>query len=185
MNSLIRTLDRFSNWKSFLILLAVYASFPAYWLKNAAATIDQLAGKTIGPIDLTMSFDPDRTLNMIADYGPAARAYYARTELTTDVIYPLVYALFFAVILTLLFRDKAYKPFWWVTLFPFVNQFFDYLENATIVGLLNSYPSQSYMLAVLCEVFKLVKWITLVIVVGLILYGIIRLISGRRQTQMG
>lgn len=185
MNSLIRTLDRFANWKSFLLLLALYVSFPAYWLKNAEATINQLAGKTIGPVDLTMGFDPARTLAMIADYGPAARTYYTRVELTIDVIYPLVYALFLAVILTLLFRGKSFKPFGWVTLLPFVSQLFDYLENATIVGLLTSYPRQSYALAILCEVFKLAKWLTFGLAIGMIVYGLVRLlidtIQGRKR----
>lgn len=185
MNSLIRTLDRFSTWKSFLILLAVYVSFPAYWLKNAEVTINRLAGKTIGPVDLTMGFNPARTLAMIADYGDDARTYYARVELTVDVAYPIVYALLFAVILTLLFRGKSYKPFCWVTLVPFISQLFDYLENATIVGLLTSFPQQSYALAVLCEIFKLAKWLTFALVVVLMLYGVIRIISGRRQTHMG
>lgn len=181
MNSLIRTLDRFANWKTFLLLLALYASFPAYWLKNAAATINQLAGKTIGPVDLTMGFDPARTLGMIADYGPAARTYYTRVELTLDVAYPLVYALFLGVILTLLFRGKAYKPFGWVTLLPFVSQLFDYLENATIIGLLTSYPGQSYGLAVLCEIFKLFKWLTFGLVIGMIVYGLVRSLINAMQ----
>jgi len=181
MNSLICTLDRFANWKSFLLLLALYVSFPAYWLKNAEATINRLAGKTIGPVDLTMGFDPARTLGMIADYGPAARTYYTRVELTVDVVYPLVYALFLAVILTLLFRGKAYKPFGWVTLLPFVSQLFDYLENGTIVGLLTSYPRQSYAWAVLCEVFKLAKWLTFGLVIGMTVYGLVRLLINATQ----
>lgn len=185
MNVLIRTLNRFSHWKSFLILLAVYASFPAYWLKNAATTINQLSGKTIDPVDLTFGFNPARTLAMIADYGDEARTYYVRVELTVDMAYPIVYALLFAVILTLLFRGRAYKPFGWVTLLPFAILLFDYLENATIVGLLTSYPQQSYGLAVLCEIFKLAKWLTVALIFGLMLYGVIRLIAGRRQAQMG
>ena len=180
MNHFIRTLDRVANWKSLLLLVALYISFPAYWLKNAEATINQLAGKAMGPVDLTMGFNPARTLRMIADYGPAARAYYARVELTVDVTYPIVYALLFAVILTLLFREKAYKPFVWVTLLPFVSLIFDYLENATIVGLLTSYPSQSYALAVLCEIFKLAKWLTVGLIIAMILYGIVRLLLSKR-----
>ncbi len=186
MNYFVRTLDRFANWKILLLLLAVYVSFPAYWLKNAEATINQLAGKTIGPVDLTIGFDPARTLGMIADYGPVARSYYTRVELTIDLIYPLVYSFLFAVVLTLLFRGRAYKLFRWVTLLPFVSLLFDYLENATIVGLLSSYPSQSYPLVVLCEIFKLVKWLSFGLVVGLIVYGrLIRLLinamQGRRR----
>ncbi len=186
VNSFVRTLDRLANWKILLLLLALYVSFPAYWPKNAEATINQLAGKTIGPVDLTMGFDLARTLGMIADYGPAARAYYTRVELTTDLIYAVVYALFFAVVLTLLFRGKTYKPFGWVTLLPFVCLLFDYLENATIVGLLRSYPGQSNTLAVLCELFKLAKWLSFGLIMGLIGHGLIRLLvdtmQGRKRT---
>ena len=65
MNYFIRALDRVANWKSLLLLVALYISFPAYWLKNAEATINQLAGKAMGPVDLTMGFNPARTLRMI------------------------------------------------------------------------------------------------------------------------
>lgn len=174
--------DRIANWKSLVLLLPVYISFPAYWLKNAEITINQLAGEPVGIIDLTIGYNPAQTLQMVADYGPAARAYYARTELTLDIIYPLVYSLLFAIILTLLFRNKADKPFWWVTLLPFVILLFDYLENAAIVALLTTYPAQSSALAVLCEVAKLGKWLSLVLVVILIVYGLLRLILSKIQT---
>ena len=160
MTTLITFLNRVANWKTLVFLLVVYLSFPAYWLKNAEATINQLAGKPVGVIDLTFGFDPARTLRMVADYGPAARACYAQTELTVDVAYPLVYSLLFAVILTLLFRDRPYKPFRWVTLLPVTTLLFDYLENAAIVGLLTGYPAQSPTLAMLCEVAKLLKWLS-------------------------
>ena len=164
-----------------VFLLILYLSFPAYWLKNAEATINQLAGKPVGVIDLTFGYNPARTLQMVANYGPAARTYYARTELTLDVIYPLVYSFLLAVILTLLFRNDADKPFRWVML-PFASGLFDYLENGAIVGLLTTYPAQSPALAVLCEVAKLAKWLSFGLVVLLILYGLFRLILSKIQT---
>ena len=182
MTTLTNFLDRIANWKSLVLLLILYVSFPVYWLKNAEIKINQLAGKPVGVIDLTIGYDPARTLRMVADYGPAARAYYARTELTADVGYPLVYSFLFTVILTLLFRNKAYKPFRWVTLLPFASLLFDYLENAAIVGLLTTYPAQSPMLAVLCEVAKLGKWFTFVLILISILYGLCRLILSKIQT---
>ncbi len=181
MNNLNRFIDRIANWKTLILLLTVYVSFPAYWFKNAGATINQLAGKAIDPIDLTFGFNPARTLRMVADYGPAARAYYTRIELTTDLLYPIVYSLLLAVVLTLLFRRKSYKPFSWVALLPFVGMFFDYLENATIVGMLNHFPGQSYPLAALCEIFKMGKFLIFGLSMALILYGLVRLILGKRQ----
>ena len=169
MTTLYNFLNRIANWKTLIFLLLAYASFPAYWLKNAEATINQLAGKVIGPIDLTIGFDPAQTLAMVADYGPAARAFYTRTELTTDLIYPIVYSLLFSVILSMLFR---HRPNRWVALLPFGTLLFDYLENAAIVTLLTSYPAQSVTVAVLCEVFKLAKWLSLGVIIGLIVYGL-------------
>ena len=107
-----------------------------------------------------------------------------RTELTLDVVYPLVYSFLLAVILTLLFRHKSYKPAWWVTLLPFVSGLFDYLENGAIVGLLTTYPAQSPALAMLCEVAKLAKWLSFGLVVILLLYGLFRLVLSKIQTSL-
>jgi hypothetical protein len=179
MTTLINFLDRIANWKTLVFLLIVYVSFPAYWLENAGITINKLAGKPVSPIDLTFGYNPTRTLQMVADYGPEARAYYARTELTTDLIYPIVYSLLLAVILTLLFRTSKYKPFAAVALLPFLSLIFDYLENATIVTMLNTYPNQSVTVAVLCELFKLAKWLSFGLTIAFILYGLFRRIGTR------
>lgn len=179
MNALLTFFDRIANWKLLALLLVLYVSFPVYWLKNTEATINQLAGKSIGPIDLTFGYNPERTLQMVADYGPEARAYYARAELTTDIIYPVVYSLLFAVMLTLLFRNKTDRPFAFITLLPFVCLLCDFLENTAIVGLLTTYPAQSTALAIGCELAKLVKWISFGVVIGYVLYGLFKRVSAR------
>jgi hypothetical protein len=176
MKTLSQFLNRIANIKLLIFLFLIYAIFPAFFLKNAEEKINQLAGKKIGVIDLTLGFNPQKTLQMVADYGDEARAYYAQTEMTTDVIYPIVYALLFGVILSLLYRNKVYKPFSWINLLPFVALIFDYLENICIVSLLQNYPSQSLNTATFCEVFKMLKWIAFGISVVLILYGLIRLL---------
>ena len=170
MTTLTHFLNRIANWKTLLLLLALYVSFPAYWLKNAEATINQLAGKPVGPIDLTFGIDPARTLAMVTDYGPAARAYYARIELTVDLIYPVVYSLLLAVLLTMVFRHKPNHLF---ILLPLSALLFDYLENAAIVTLLTTYPTQSMGVAVFCEGVKLAKWFSFGGSIALIGYGLI------------
>jgi hypothetical protein len=177
MISLLHLLHRIANWKTLIVLLALYVSFPAYWLTNAEATINQLAGKPIGPIDLTFGINPARTLAMVAEYGPAARAFYARTELTLDLIYPLVYSWLLAVLLMMLFRNKTNR----LILLPFFTLVADYLENIAIVTLLTTYPTQSIAVAVLCELVKVAKWLSfggsiVLIGYGLILRGINRFI---------
>ncbi len=176
MKSLINFLDRIANWKSLLAFLAMYMAFPGYILKNAEIKINELAGKTVGIIDLTFGFNPQKTLDMVAEYGDAARAYYAKTEMTADVAYPLVYAFLFGIILTLLYRNKSRA---WVSALPFLCMLFDYGENISIIALLQTYPQQSMTLATGCEIFKLLKWLTLGLVLVLIVYGLVVKLLGR------
>lgn len=181
MNTLALFLNRIASWKSLVFLLILYVSFPAYFLKNAEETINQKAGKIIGPIDLTVGYNPERTLQMVSAYGNDARDYYATGEMTVDVVYPLVYALFFGVILALLFRKKAYSPPLWANALPFLMQGFDYLENISIIILLKSFPDVSKGVAIFCEIAKLIKWLLAVATLSLIVYGLIRLVMSKLQ----
>ena len=169
MKTLSTFLNRISNWKSLLFFLALYILFNGYILKNTENKIIELAGKSVSIIDLTFGFNPQKTLMMIGEYGDAARSYYARIELTTDVVYPIVYAFLFGIILTLLLRKRSYV---WVSVFPFFCLLFDYLENINIVILLITFPQQSFTIAILCEIFKFLKWLTFGCVILLIIFGL-------------
>lgn len=181
MNSLILFLNRFSNWKTLVGLLILYLLFPLILFKNAEDKINALAGKEIGPIDLTFGFNPSRTLQMVEDYGDAAREYYASVELSVDIAYPIVYALLLAVILTLIYRKLIRGPVRYLNLLPFLIMFFDYLENITIVSMLKHYPEQSMTMATLCELVKLIKWLLFGVVFFLIIYGLIKILFQKRQ----
>jgi len=169
MKTLSAFLNRIASWKSLLIFLFIYMLFPGYFLKNAENKIVSLSGKPVGIIDLTFGFNPQKTLMMVGEYGDDARSYYARTELTTDILYPMVYAFLFGIILALLYSGS---PRSWVNTLPFVCLLFDYLENITIVILLTTFPQQSLTIATLCEFFKLLKWLVFGAIILLILLGL-------------
>jgi hypothetical protein len=178
MTNLNRFLNRIANWKSFLIFFGIYLLFAGYIFKNAENRIDELAGQSIGIIDLTLGFNPQKTLNMVAEYGVAARAYYAKVEMTIDAVYPIVYAFLLAIILTLFYRKKRFT---WINKLPFIVVAFDYIENINIIILLHSYPQQSPIIATLCEVFKLLKWITLGIIFLLVIFGLISKLFNKKK----
>lgn len=169
MKALSFFLNRISNWKTFVAALSIYIFFVGFILKNAENRINELAGKTVGIIDLSIGFNPEKTQNMVAAYGDAGRAYYATVEMTADVAYPVVYAFFFGIILTFLYRGKRGN---WVNAVPFVALAFDYAENLMVVVLLKTFPMQPHALAVMCEVFKLGKWMAFGCCILLILYGL-------------
>jgi len=172
-------LNRISNWKTLLGLIFLEILFPAVLFKHAEEKINSLAGKEIGPIDLTFGFNPGRTLQMVADYGEAGRAYYKQAELIIDTAYPIVYSLLFAVIITLIYRSLLKGPVHYLNLVPFMALVFDYLENFAVISLLTHYPEQSVFMASLCELFKLLKWLFFGLVLFLILFGLFKLVFRR------
>lgn len=180
MNSVSNFLNIVANWKTLLATFVIYLLFNVYFLKNAEEKINELAGSEIGVIDLTFGFDPQKTLDMVAKYGEAARSYYAKTEMTTDLIYPIVYAFFFGIALTLVFRSNTFKPFERVNILPFFSLGFDYLENGNIVYLLKTFPEQCTLAATLCELFKLLKWLSFGAVLAIIVFGLARNILSKK-----
>jgi hypothetical protein len=169
-------LNRIASWKSLLIFLAVYLFFNGFILKNTENKINQLAGKPVGIIDLTLGFNPQRTLMMVGDYGDESRSFYSTVEMTTDLIYPIVYAFLFGITLTLLYRKSSYA---WVNILPFICLLFDYFENINVIILLRTYPQQLLTVAVICEIIKLAKWIIFGSVVLLVIIGLVSLLINR------
>lgn len=173
---------RIASWKTLLLGLVLYIIFPAFILKNAEEQINAFAGETIGPIDLLMfEYNPEKILKMVATYGEEGRAYYAQGEMTADLAYPLVYAFLFGVILSLLYRNKPYQPFRYVNLLPVLCMLLDFAENICIIYLLKSYPEQSLTIASVCLIFNNLKWIVFVVLIGFVLYGLIRLLLHKRK----
>lgn len=177
MYPLSNYLQTIASRKYLLIFLLVFLSFPFYFLKNVENKLNELNERTTTAIDITFGFSPQQTLDLVAGYTDAARAYYARTEMTTDLAYPLVYAFLFGIIITMLFSGQTLVR---AQLLPFLSMLFDYAENICIVSLLNTYPRQSIYLATLCEIFKMLKWISLASVLVLIVYGLLLKLVLRR-----
>jgi hypothetical protein len=171
-------LYRVASWKLLLLTVLLFALFPTYILKNLAARMNAAAGHEVGPIDLVFGYDPARVIRMVAAYGSEGRAIYAQGEMTADIAYPIVYTFMACVILSLLFRNRTYVPFRAVNVLPVAILIIDLIENACIVFLLRAYPRSSVALASFCSAVTNLKWVVLFAVVGLILYGLLRLAIG-------
>jgi len=58
----------------------------------------------IQPIDLMLFATPAKLFDMIERYGEYGRPFYRNVELTIDILYPLVYLLFFGFLISWLFE---------------------------------------------------------------------------------
>ena len=130
----------------------------------------------VGPIDLQFFYTPEKVFGMIASYSPEVRAAYRIFELTGDIIYPIVYTLFFALAITWLFQrgfpsDSVIHRY---NLVPFGAWLFDLFENLCIVSMLSVYPSTPAALAWASTIFTMIKWLFVIPTALLLLYGLVK-----------
>jgi hypothetical protein len=152
-------LKKYAKGWLILVFFALEVLFNAVILPGTQAKLEAGSGGT-GPIDLQFFYTPKKVYSMIASYGDAGRATYRTFELTGDIVYPIVYTLFFSLLITWLFQrgfaiDSKLQR---LNVVPFGALLFDLLENMSIVAMLSLYPSTLDIVAWLATIFTVIKW---------------------------
>jgi hypothetical protein len=156
-----------------LILLALYILFNLAIMPVAQAKLEAFSGGT-GPIDLKFFYTPEKVYSMLASYGEEGRTIYRNFELFVDIIYPIIYSLFFSLLIAWLFnRGFASKSkLQNLNVIPFTVWFFDLLENICIVTMISLFPSKIIVIAWLATLFTMFKWCLFGVSIVLVLTGI-------------
>lgn len=122
---------------------------------------------------------------MIDKYGDAGRSLYMKIELTADIIYPIIYTLFYGLLISWLFQrafssdSKLQK---W-NVMPVGAWFFDLLENIGIVSMLSMYPAKPAIMAWITMLFGSLKWAFFLVTVALVLVGLVKAAMNRFRKQ--
>ena len=137
-----------------------------------------------------MSYSADEGYAVLKAQGERGRAFYKRLLLTTELVFPLVYRGFSAVLIVYLFSR------WWspasrwrlLALLPFAGMLADYAENTLVLAMLFAYPKKLDGVASMASAATRVKWASnyvdwSLIVVGLIGVLVHAIIKRRRKTQ--
>lgn len=174
-DKLSATLRKYANGWLVLVFLAGEMFFNAVVLPNQQAKIEAGSGG-VGPIDLQLFYTPEKVYSMVEAYGDAGRADYRLFELTGDILYPIVYTLFFSLAITWLFQrgfasNSAMQKY---NVVPFGGWLFDLFENLAIAAMLSVYPSTPALLAWVTAVFTLIKWLFAIVGGVLMLIGLVK-----------
>ena len=179
--------EKFHSWATgwrVIILMIADGLMAGYIMPAAGAIMALAANNSVLPLDLMFFYTPEKAFEMIEKYGQEGRAIYMRVELTADLIYPIIYTLFFGLLISWLFQRgfKPESPMQKWNVMPLGAWFFDLLENIGIVSMLSMYPAQPAALAWLTMILGSVKWAFAFISIGLILIGLVRaLMNGFRK----
>lgn len=177
-------LKKYANGWLILLLLAGEIFFNAVYLPGVQARLEQDSGGN-GPIDLQFFYTPEKVYGMVDSYGEEGRLVYRTHELTIDVIYPIVYTLLFALLITWLFQRgfAPQSPMQRLNVVPLGAFVFDMLENICIVTMLSVHPSQPAIIAWLGTIFTMVKWLFALSTIVLIVVGLVMALKNRFRKQ--
>jgi hypothetical protein len=175
LNKLSETLRKYASGWLVLVFLAGEVFFNAVILPAQSARIAAGSGG-LGPIDLQLFYTPEKVYAMIEAYEPQLRLSYRTFEMTGDIIYPIVYTLFFSLLITWLFQ-RGFPPNSAIQRFnvvPFGSWLFDLLENICIVTMISIYPSTPAFLGWIAALFTLTKWLFAGASIVLMLIGLVK-----------
>jgi hypothetical protein len=158
---LSNTLQKYAKGWLILILFVLDMFFNIIVMPMAQVLMKGNSGNAPGSLDLRFFTLPATMFEIIGKYGAYNRIFYRSFELTADILYPIVYTLFFSLLTTWLFQ-RGFAPAskiqkWNVLIFG--AWFFDLLENLGIATLLSVYPSTPVALAWLTTLITMVKWV--------------------------
>ena len=107
---------------------------------------------------------------------PRARAFYAWTEVSVDLVFPVAYGLLLALVLLRLFANG--RPLY---LLPLAGAVADVVENVSIALLAATYDGAVSSLARVAAVFTLLKSVLILATLVAAVYGTIRWLWVVRQ----
>ena len=177
-------LIRLANGRTLLILFLLFILTTSVIFPLMSSLIEDPAGE-LEKIDTKLYYTSAELYEIMEDYGDQNRRVYALSHLTADVLFPLVYASFFGLLIAYIFQCAFPKDSWVqrLNLVPFVLLIFDLIENLGIVILLLSYPTKMVGLASFTGIITSLKWVLAGITVALPVVGtgvwLIRSLSGR------
>ena len=149
------------------------------------AQLKSLSGG-VGMLDMEISYSPQEAYALFEALGEEGRAFYLRRFLPLDMLYPLVYSLFFMTAATIIFQKifSEENPWRKLSVFTILAGLFDYLENLCVLIMLLSYPKQLTQLAGLANIFTLSKFGFILVNIVLLSAGLLGLIvRGREKKQ--
>jgi hypothetical protein len=182
LNRLTSRLTGWATRRNVLILVALELAMSAALLPLAAARLSALSGGG-GPLDALFTYTPAQAYLALAAYGPAGREFDLSTRLTLNLVYPIIYSLFFSLAsLYFLRRAAPARPgLARLALLPFLALLADTLQNAGLIVLLLGYPAQLPAVAVATSLLTSIKWFLQAISLVLLVLSAVGALLARRQ----
>jgi hypothetical protein len=180
------------NYRTVLVVFILMIPFNALIFPARTRRLSALSGLPNPTLDARPGYTAQEAFSLAGALGPQGRQLYALSEVTADLVFPVLYNLLTGLLLALVvpkaFPNASLRLRETLPRLPILTAIADYLENAGIVTLLMVYPSQPTALAWVTSGFTLTKYILLaagalpvLVSAGVLGYKYIRGLFARRS----
>ena len=170
MGKPLNMLRKYSNWKiilpsSILFILFTLVIFPFY-----LSLLNEIANEKVLFLDGRLNYNYDQVNTLFNKMGREGRDIYHFMAGKIDMIYPIVYSLFFVLLLASLLKRIFSKKSKIIVLsfLPLVGALFDYLENFNTLKLLNKFPNITPEQVAYGSQMTQIKWVFLIMSILLV-----------------
>lgn len=172
------------KWPWALVAVVGFVTFLATVSTAQAEKTDEYASGVDLP-DTSPWYTPSDVYGAAEAIGQFGRDSYVEARYTFDVVWPIVYTLFFIILLSWVFRQVTRPGSRWrlINLFPVVPIVFDFLENLAASIVMTRFPAETPGVVHVLPVFSLLKWTTLSVCFVLIVVGGVLSLRARSRSR--
>ncbi len=175
MTTLHNAILKIANWPTIALLFIAFL-----FCSQAFAWRQQELGPQNQVLDVRFWYAPSEVKELMDNLGVEGRELYARTQVTLDLAFPLIYGSILAILVVRLYRPQSARR---LILFPLLSATADVLENLTAAYLAWSFKGAETSLAWFCAGCTAAKSLLLVgSLIVVVIGGIQGLLRGRRPT---
>jgi len=172
MKKIINTVKKYATGKIVLIflVLTIIGTTILGYSNYLFSTITDFSST----LDLTFFYNFEFANNFFSQISQEEVVHYLYKFTTLDIIYPLIYTIFFALLVSYILKKKNNKnaKLEYLILLPFISMIFDYLENILTIILINNLHEINQGLVYLLTISSSIKWggafVGMIILIGLL-----------------
>ena len=155
----------------FIITQVIYAAMVFGTIPHVTSFADDIKLLDMMPT----GYDFNYVTILLASLGPSGRSAYLQQQIPLDMIYPLLFAVTYFLLLALVLKQvvKPQSVLFYLCFISVLVGIFDYLENIGIIMLLTSYPDISKLLTQTTNFFTLGKSYSTIVYFTILLITII------------
>lgn len=172
MLTIIDKLVQVANGKVLIALFLVSLPFQVFfeWRKRYLRTFSKMARTTL---DFDPSYTSTDAYELFSKLEQRGRKVYAWTEITVDMIYPIIYSFFLSLLIIYIFQKCSInKSLLFLAVLPFIVMLFDYCENSLIAFMLFAHPQKYLTLASVASWFTKLKLSFLALCLLAVVFGL-------------